>query len=120
MPLIYLQDIRLNAVVEGPANAPPLLFCHALGTDLTLWDAILPALSPRFRCIRYDARGHGLSDVPAPPYTMGALIRDAERLMTHFALKDAVVVGNGFDRAPGAGLISTEEAEHHVGDLVEI
>ena len=57
MPLIYLQDIRLNAVVEGPADAPPLLFCHALGTDLTLWDAVIPALAPRFRCIHYDARG---------------------------------------------------------------
>lgn len=48
MPLIYLQDIRLNAVVEGPADAPPLLLCHALGTDLTLWDAVIPALSPAF------------------------------------------------------------------------
>ena len=93
MPLIYLQDIRLNAVVEGPADAPPLLFCHALGTDLTLWVAVIPALSPRFRCIRYDARGHGLSDVPAPPYTMGALIRDAERVLDHFAARDAVVIG---------------------------
>jgi len=93
MPLIYLQDIRLNVEVTGPANAPPLLFCHALGTDLTLWDAVIPALSPRFRCIRYDARGHGRSDVPAPPYTMGALIRDAERVLDHFAARDAVVIG---------------------------
>ena len=34
MPLIYLQDIRLNAIVEGPAGAPAILFCHALGTDI--------------------------------------------------------------------------------------
>ena len=46
MPLIYLQDIRLNAVVEGPADAPPLLFCHALGTDLTLWDGVVAACAP--------------------------------------------------------------------------
>lgn len=93
MALIYLQDIRLNAVIEGPENAPPLLFCNALGTDLTLWDGVVAALSARFRCIRYDARGHGKSDVPAPPYAMGALIRDAEKLLEHFAAKDAVVVG---------------------------
>ena len=33
--------------------------------------------------------------MPPPPYAMGALIRDAERLNDHFALKDAVVVGAG-------------------------
>ena len=104
MPLIYLQDIRLNAVIEGPADAPPLLFCHALGTDLTLWDAIIPALSPRFRCIRSDARGHGLSDVPAPPYTMGALIRDAERVLDHFAARDAVVIGSSMGGLVAQGL----------------
>ena len=93
MPLIYLQDIRLNAIVEGPAGAPAILFCHALGTDLGLWDGVVQALSPRFRCIRYDARGHGASDVPAPPYAMGALIRDAEKLLEHFGLRDVVVVG---------------------------
>lgn len=104
MPLIYLQDIRLNAVVEGLADAPPLLFCHALGTDLTLWEAVIPALSPRYRCIRYDARGHGLSDVPAPPYTMGALIRDAERVLDHFAARDAVVIGSSMGGLVAQGL----------------
>ena len=93
MPMIYLQDIRLNAMVEGPANAPALLFIHALGTDLTLWDGVVAALRDRFRCIRYDARGHGSSDVPAPPYSMGALIRDAERVLEHFGAKEAVVIG---------------------------
>ena len=33
------------------------------------------------------------SDVPPGPYAMGALIRDTERLMDHFALRDAVVLG---------------------------
>lgn len=93
MALIWLQDLRLNAVIEGPEGAPPVVFLHALGTDLTIWDETVAALAPRFRCLRFDARGHGRSDVPAPPYSMGALIRDAESLMEHFALKDAVVVG---------------------------
>ena len=93
MPLIYLQDIRLNAEAIGPANAPVLLFSHALGTDMSLWDGIIDPLSQHYRCIRYDARGHGKSDVPAPPYSMGALIRDAEKILDHFAARDAVVIG---------------------------
>lgn len=104
MPLIYLEDIRLNAVAEGPAHAPAVLFCHALGTDLTIWDATIAALAPRFRCIRYDARGHGKSDVPTPPYSMGALIRDAERVLEHFGAREAVVIGSSMGGLVAQGL----------------
>jgi 3-oxoadipate enol-lactonase len=92
MSLIYLPDIRLNAQLRGPLGAPVLVCIHALGTDHSIWDACLEHL-PQYRVLTYDARGHGASDAPEPPYTMGALIRDAERLMDHFALKDAVVIG---------------------------
>lgn len=92
MALIYLDDLRLNAVIEGPVGAPALVLIHALGTDLTIWDRVVALLPPQ-RILRYDLRGHGRSDAPAAPYTMGGLIRDCERLMQHFALKDAVVVG---------------------------
>jgi pimeloyl-ACP methyl ester carboxylesterase len=44
MPLIYFDDIRLNAVITGPDKGPPLVLIHALGTDLTLWDDVIPLL----------------------------------------------------------------------------
>ena len=92
MPLIYLEDIRLNAEISGPPGAPPIVLIHALGTNLTLWNNLMPAL-PEYRVLRFDIRGHGASDVPEPPYAMGALIRDCEKLMTHFGVKSAAVVG---------------------------
>lgn len=92
MPLTYFPDLRLNAEISGPADGPPVVLLHSLGTSLRVWDEIVPLL-PRNRILRPDMRGHGQSDVPAPPYAMGALIHDVERLMDHFALKDAVVVG---------------------------
>jgi 3-oxoadipate enol-lactonase len=93
MPLVYLDDIRLNAEITGPADGPPVVLIHALGTNLTLWDEVIPLLPPGLRILRYDQRGHGASDVPAPPYAMGTLIRDCERLMQYFGLRDAVVLG---------------------------
>ena len=45
------------------------------------------------RLIRYDKRGHGLSACPPGPYSMGALIRDAERLLDALDVKDCVFVG---------------------------
>lgn len=93
MPLIYLNELRLSARLDGPVTGAPLVLIHALGTDMTLWDALIPLLPPGLRILRLDLRGHGASDGPAPPYAMGTLIRDVERLMDHFALKDAVVLG---------------------------
>lgn len=94
MTLVWLEDLRLNAELTGPPDAPPVVLIHGLGTDLRLWEGLLPHLS-RQRVLRLDLRGHGLSDTPAPPYSLGTLIRDVERLMTHFALKDAVILGAG-------------------------
>jgi 3-oxoadipate enol-lactonase len=92
MPLIHMDDLRLNAVISGPDAGPPVVLIHALGTNLTLWDGLIPHL-PRHRILRLDLRGHGGSDVPAPPYAMGAMIRDVERVMDHFTMRDAVGVG---------------------------
>jgi len=92
MPLIYLPDIRLNIRLDGPDTAPPLVLLHALGTDLALFDGLI-ALLPGLRILRVDVRGHGLSDAPPDPYSMGALIRDVERLVDHAGFRDAVVLG---------------------------
>ena len=91
MPLAFLPDLRLNYRDEG--TGAPVVFSHALGLDLTMWDAVLPHLPEGLRIVRYDHRGHGGSDVPAPPYAMGALVRDAERLLDHLGVRDCVFVG---------------------------
>jgi 3-oxoadipate enol-lactonase len=93
MALVYLEDIRLNAEISGPVDGPAVVLIHALGTNLQIWDEVVSRLPTGCRVLRFDQRGHGASDVPEPPYAMGALIRDAERMMAHFGLRDAVVVG---------------------------
>ncbi len=93
MPFASLDDLRLHYLDEGDRGGPPVVFAHALGTDLRLWDQVVPLLPPGLRVLRFDMRGHGLSDVPPAPYAMGALIRDAERLLDALAVRDAVFVG---------------------------
>ncbi|MGB8815537.1 MAG: 3-oxoadipate enol-lactonase [Paracoccaceae bacterium] len=93
MPLAYLPDLRLNYRDEGNPTGPAVVFAHALGLDLTIWDALIPLLPTSLRIIRYDHRGHGGSDVPAALYTMGALVRDAERLLDNLAVRDCTFVG---------------------------
>lgn len=70
-----------------------MVFAHALGTNLTIWDDVVAQLPDSLRLIRYDLRGHGKSDVPNGPYTMGTLIRDAEAICDALTVKNCVFVG---------------------------
>ena len=38
--------------VDGPSGAPPILLLHGWPDDLTLWDALVAELAPRYRCVR--------------------------------------------------------------------
>ena len=49
MPLLFLPDLRLHYTDDGPRTGPPVVFAHALGTDLRLWDNVLPLLPPGLR-----------------------------------------------------------------------
>ncbi len=93
MNLFDAGDVRIHYRVDGPADGPTVVFANSLGTDMRLWDPILPLLPKGLRLIRWDKRGHGLSTVPSGPYSMGSLITDCERLLDHLAVKECVFVG---------------------------
>lgn len=93
MQVADVGDVRLHYRVDGPPNGPQIVFANSLGTDLRLWDPIMPYLPDHLRILRYDKRGHGLSTAPDAPYSMGALVTDIERLMEDQGFRDVVFVG---------------------------
>ncbi len=66
--------------IEGPEAAPVLLLSNSLGTAMAMWDAQIPRFIEQFRVVRYDSRGHGLSDSPVGDYSMDRLGRDVIEL----------------------------------------
>lgn len=85
--------IDLHRCVEGPADAPAVLLGNSLGTDLTMWDRVVPALRERYRVVRYDHRGQGASPVVPGPYDVADLGRDALALLDALAIERAVYCG---------------------------
>ena len=77
--------------VDGPEGAPAVMFANSLGTDLRLWDKVLSLLPPH-RAIRFDKRGHGLSD-RSGPYVMADLAEDAAALIEAEARGPVLMVG---------------------------
>ncbi|MEQ8346553.1 MAG: 3-oxoadipate enol-lactonase [Sneathiellaceae bacterium] len=77
----------------GKAAATTLVFANSLGTDLRVWDPLLPHLPQGLRVLRYDKRGHGLSDCPPGPYGIDELVGELSGLLDHLGVRRAVVVG---------------------------
>jgi len=71
----------------------PVLLVHAIGCDHRMWDGLGTALSPRFRVIRMDVRGHGRSAVTPRPYSLDQLADDARDLLDSLKIDKAHWVG---------------------------
>jgi 3-oxoadipate enol-lactonase len=83
----------IHVHIDGPAGAPAVVFANSLGTDLRLWDRVLPLLPQNLRYIRYDKRGHGLSSVDAGSRDIADHISDAVAVIEAYAQGPAVFVG---------------------------
>jgi 3-oxoadipate enol-lactonase len=105
MPRVNIGLLSLNVVTEGPEAAPALVLAHPLGADLTVWDEIAPALAERFRLVRFDARGHGASDVPPGPYSLDDFGRDVVALLNALAIPRAHFIGLSMSGAIGQWLL---------------
>ncbi|MGZ5213160.1 MAG: 3-oxoadipate enol-lactonase [Actinomycetota bacterium] len=87
------RAVAVHHVVQGPPDAPALVLSNSLGSTLAMWDRQIPALTPHFRVIRYDLRGHGASPVPPAPYDIADLGADLLALLDELSVGRAHVGG---------------------------
>jgi 3-oxoadipate enol-lactonase len=72
---------------------PALVLVHALGTSHRIWDGVLGALRFPGPVLRYDLRGHGLSEVGECPYSIPALAADTLALLDGLRIDRFIVCG---------------------------
>ncbi|NJM40361.1 MAG: alpha/beta fold hydrolase [Anaerolineae bacterium] len=88
-----LNNLTLYYRVDGVSSGGPLVFINSLGSDLRIWDDVTAQLGERYTIIRYDKRGHGLSDAPPGPYSIRDHATDLLSLLTHLQIEQAVLIG---------------------------
>src|SRR6266567_3176228 len=93
MPLVKANGVDLFYELSGPEGAPTVAFSNSIGSTLEMWDAQVAALAGRYRCLRYDARGHGRSDTVDAPATVDDLAADLAGLLAALGIGRAHVVG---------------------------
>lgn len=93
-----MRAIEANGVLthhreDGAADGSTLVFSNSLGTDLRVWDRILPFLPRGWRLLRYDTRGHGLSGLPPGPWRIEDAADDLAALLDALEVRGAVMCG---------------------------
>jgi pimeloyl-ACP methyl ester carboxylesterase len=91
MPFVVANGIRTRYEVAG--EGPPVLLIAGNGMDHTTFRDQLPLFARNFRCITYDMRGIGDSDVPEDGYTVPVMAADALALLTALDVPAAHVGG---------------------------
>ncbi len=85
--------MKLNYKITGTPNSPVLILSNSLGSTYRMWDDLIPFLTPYFRVLQYDTRGHGLSDIPKGAYEISQLGQDVVNLMDDLAIEKAYYCG---------------------------
>lgn len=93
---IDVGGVRTYVEEAGPANGPPVLLIHGMGSSTFSWRHTLPALAKAgYRAVACDLRGFGLSDkVGAADYSHQAQAEAMAHLMNILGISKAVVVGH--------------------------
>jgi 3-oxoadipate enol-lactonase len=87
------SGVLINTMTAGPTEARPILFMNALGTDLRIWNRVARIMESEFHVVRFDTRGHGLSDYPEGPYSIDMLADDTLAVIEDLALDRPIIVG---------------------------
>lgn len=99
---VHLRD-------EGPADAPAIILLHGSNASLHTWDAWTDRLKGRYRIIRYDQAGHGLTGAhPANCYTRECFAQTVNAVADNRGLDHFILAGNSM----GGGIAYHYAQEH--------
>ena len=100
-----LNGVVLHVQDLGATDKPALVFANSLGTDFRIWDDVVARLAEQFRIVLYDKRGHGLSELGEPPYSLDDHVGDLAALLDDLAIEHAVICGLSVGGLIAQGLI---------------
>ncbi len=107
--VVHLRD-------EGPRDAPVLVLLHGSNADLHTWTPWVDALKDRYRVIRIDQIGHGLTGAdPRGDYTTAAFATRLAQVVDALGLQKFALGGNSM-----GGGVALRYALDHPGRLTAL
>jgi len=91
--LVVANGIKINYEISGKKDGPVVVLSHSLASSLKMWEPQMEILRPHFQVLRYDTRGHGLTETTPAPYTLEHLGEDAIGLLNDLNIEKVHWVG---------------------------
>ena len=110
---VSVNGIRIWYAEFG--HGAPVILLHGGLANSSYWGNLVPALSPHYRVIVMDSRGHGRSSRNADPFGYDLMASDVLGLMDHLHVRKAALVG----WSDGA-ILGLDIAMHHPERLTEL
>lgn len=92
MPLAKINNQEIY-FEDSAGNGPAIIFMHGFLMDQSLFDSQVAALTPRYRCIRWDARCFGQTKWDGKPFNLYDSVKDCFGLMDFLGIDSAVLAG---------------------------
>jgi 3-oxoadipate enol-lactonase len=86
VPWTTANGVSIHYQLAG-ASGPSVVLLHEMGGSLDSWDAVAPGLAERFRVLRYDQRGAGLTEKVRQQFTNDDAVDDLEAMLKYTGLK---------------------------------
>src|SRR5215468_1539539 len=103
MPTVRVNDIDLYYQVAGAGET--LVLIAGFACDHTIWELMLPALTPHYRVVTFDNRGAGQTSAPHAPYSVRQMADDTAGLLDGLGRGPVHVAGHSM-----GGMIAQELA----------
>lgn len=91
MPFLALSNLKTYYEVTG--SGPSLLLIHGLGSSSRDWEKQVPVFETSYRVITFDLRGHGRTDKPPGPYSIGMFAGDTAALIRELEVAPVHIIG---------------------------
>lgn len=89
-----LDEVELNVGLAGQGET--IVFVHGSWDDHSAWDAVAALLSPRWRVVAHDRRGHGGSTVPDGQGHISQDVADLHGVIDAFGQGPVHLVGHSY------------------------
>ena len=92
---VEVAGIRLHLRDTGPRDAPAIILLHGFGSSLHTWEGWAPAMEARYRMIRFDLPGFGLTGAdPEADYSDARAHAILIALMDRLGVRRATLLGS--------------------------
>jgi pimeloyl-ACP methyl ester carboxylesterase len=88
--------LRMQAV-EWSRRGPACVLLHGFGDNAAVWGHFAPRITPQFRTVTVDLRGHGNSDWdPKTRYDVATFTADLRKAVAALGFEQAILVGHSW------------------------